>query len=271
MIWKPKGETRELLDFCLATIKSVPYKSNLRWLFYRALQSGLLKDKGIGSVHKFDYALSRARKEFYDEWTPDILEDSVRQGFWKGEFSAGYDIQLDSIEEQENYAQVWFEAYAMFQQFTHYTQSYRLSLVPFRGDCSIPLKWELAKKLEKISKTYDKPIKILYFGDYDLKGFQILEAALNDIKAWCKTPFNIERVGLTLEQVKEYGIPENPDHPGAYQWEALNDVQAGSLITNSLANLIKPISPHLEEQEKRLKDKINSAMVTILQEEGVIE
>ncbi|MGA2308904.1 MAG: hypothetical protein ABSG57_05065 [Candidatus Bathyarchaeia archaeon] len=271
MTWKPNAETKQLLDFCVATIKSVPYKPNLRWLFYRALQSGLLKDKGEASVHKFDYALSRARKEFYDEWKPDSLEDSVRQGFWKGEFFAGYDVRLDNIEEQENYVQVWFEAYAMFQQFTHYTQPYRVSLVPFRGDCSIPLKWELAKKLEEINGSYHKPTKILYFGDYDLKGFQILEAALKDIKAWCNVPFTVERVGLTLEQVKEYGIPENPEHPDAYQWEALNDKQAGTLIINSIASLVKPVLPGLEEQEKLIKSKINTAMVTILQQEGVIE
>lgn len=269
--WTPNTETKGLLNFCLATIQGVPYKPNSRWVFYRALQAGYLKDKSEASMHRFDYAVSRARKEFYDGWTPDILEDSVRQPFWKGEFFAGYDLQLENIENQETYVQVWFEAYAMHKQFLHYAAPYRVSLVPFRGDCSIPLKWELAKKLEAIAETYDKPIHIHYFGDCDKKGFLILEAALKDIRAWCKAPFTVERVGLTLEQVKQFGIPENPEHPNAFQWEALSDAQAKELILGSLTKHVKPLPTHLEEKEKVVSGRIRKAISDILTEEGLLE
>lgn len=270
LTWKPTAETERLLSFCLATIQSVPYKPNSRWLFYRALQAGLLKDKSSASMHKYDYAVSRARKEFYQGWNPNILEDSIRQPYWKGEFFAGYDLKLENIETQENYVQIWFEAYAMYKQFRHYSQPYRVSLVPFRGDCSIPLKWALAKKLEIITATYHKPIRVKYFGDYDRKGFLILDAALKDIRAWCKAPFIIERVGLTLEQVKQFGIPENPEHPDAYQWEALTDAQAKELILGSLTPLVKPLPPALEEKEKVVSERIRKAMSDILTEEGLL-
>jgi len=221
-------------------------------------------------MHKYDYAVSRARKTFYDGWTPDILEDSVRQGFWKGEFFAGYDLKLENSENQETYVQLWYEAYAMHKQFQHYSTPYRVSLVPFRGDCSIALKWELAKKLEHISSTYDKSIHILYFGDYDLKGFQILEAALKDIRAWCRAPFTVERVGLSLEQVKMFGIPENPEHPDAYQWEAMTDAQAKELILGSLTKYVKPLPSMLEEKEKVVSGRIHKALAEILTEEGLL-
>lgn len=61
-----------------------------------------------------------------------------------------YQLDLDTNEEQDCYVQIWFEAEAMHQQFEYHTRNYRVSLVPFRGDCSIPLKWEIAKKLEAI-------------------------------------------------------------------------------------------------------------------------
>lgn len=270
MNWQPNAETKRVLDFCLATIHSVPYKPNSRWVFYRALQAGYLKDKSEASMHKYDYAVSRARKEFYDGWTPDILEDSVRQAYWKGEFFAGYDLKLENIESQENYVQIWFEAYAMFKQFLHYSEPYRVSLVPFRGDYSIPMKWACAKKLERIAETYDKPIRVLYFGDLDVKGFQILDAAMKDIRAWCKAPFTMERVGLTLEQVKAFNIPENPEHPNAYQWEALSDAQARELIVGSLERYVKPLPSHLEEKEKAVSDRIRKAISDILTDEGVL-
>jgi len=89
-------------------------------------------------------------------------------------------VELDTIENQDYYVQCWFEAEAMRGQFEYFTKDYRVSLVPFRGDCSVSIKWELAKNLENIYVKYEKPIKILYFGDCDKKGYQILKAALKD-------------------------------------------------------------------------------------------
>ena len=79
-------------------------------------------------------------------------------------------------------------------------------------------------------ENYRKPIRIFYFGDRDAKGESIFEAALKDIRAWCPVAFQYERVGLTRQQAVDMGVPENPDKPGAYQWEALTDEQASSLI-----------------------------------------
>ena len=43
---------------------------------------------------------------------------------------------------------------------------------------------------------------------------------------WGATP--VDRYGVVIELPE--GVPENPDKPGEYQWEALTDVQAESLI-----------------------------------------
>jgi len=262
--WKPQHDSEVLLDFGIAKIRSVPYPVSNRWLFYRVLQAGLIPDKSY--IDKFDYVTSRARKEFYGEWRPDTLIDSVRRCYFEGEYEAYFHVQLDSITEQDRYIQIWFEAEAMHGQFEHYTATYRVSLIPFRGDLSIPMKWQIAKKLEEIAKKYDKPLQILYFGDYDKKGFQIIESAIRDIKAWCKTDFSIERIGLTLEQAKAFNLPENPDHPNAYQWEALDDAQAKQLILDSLNRYVKPTSTELTERENTLKAKIKTSMLQIIKE-----
>lgn len=262
--WQPRAGGKALLDYAMVKIKSVPYKVSSRWVFYRIVQGGFIPKS---KICKFDYLLSKARKGFYGEWQPDTLTDSIRQTNFKGEFHASFGLELDNIEFQDYYVQLWFEAEAMHGQFEYFTKNYRVSLVPFRGDCSIPIKWELAKKLEKAHKKYQKHIKILYFGDCDKKGYQILEAALRDIKAWCKTPFEIERVGLTLEQAREFGLPENPDKPNSYQWEALENEHAEKLILESLAKYQKPISATLKEQEKVIHGKIRTQMIDVLKAE----
>jgi hypothetical protein len=261
-MWSPRKDSVAMLDFAMGKIKSVPYKVNSRWVFYRLVQAGFIQKS---EIKRFDYLLSRARKEFYGDFTPETLTDSIRQANFRGEFFAGYDLKLDSIEEQEYYVQLWFEAGAMHGQFEHFTRNYRVSLIPFRGDCSIPIKWEIAKKLEGIYGKYHKPIRILYFGDCDKKGFQILEAALADIRAWCKIGFEIERIGLTLEQAREFGLPENPDKPNSFQWESVESEDAERLILSSLSKYLTPVSDRLEEREKVLSDKIRTAMTEILE------
>jgi len=263
--WKPNAETVKILNYAMAQIQSVPYKTSSRWTFYRCLQAGLFPDKS--HINKFDYATSRARKSFYGLWCPYTLIDSIRQSYFKGEYICNFNFELDTIEEQPFIMQCWYEARAMHRQFQHYTNSYRVTLVPFGGDISIAMKWDIAKKLEALYEEYHKSIIILYFGDYDRKGFQILDAALKDIKAWSKVPFTVDRVGLTLEQVKAFNIPENPDHPNAYQWEALDDSQAKQLILTGIEKYLKPVPDVVEQAEKVIRHKCVTAIKQILQEE----
>jgi len=262
--WKPRKDSAEILNFAMAKIKSVPYKVSNRWVFYRVVQAGFATK---AQIKIFDYLLSRARKSFYDEWKPDTLTDSIRHADFIGEFAAAFNIELDSIRDQPYYCQLWFEAEAMHEQFEHYTRDYRVSLIPFRGDCSIPIKWQLAKKLEGIYEKYAKPIQVLYFGDYDKKGLAILDAALKDIKVWCKVPFSVERIGLTLEQAKEFGLPANPDRPNSFQWEAVEDTDAKKLILDSLSKYQLPLSNGLQEREKTIKAKVRTAILEVLNSE----
>lgn len=262
--WEPRADGKALLDYAMDKIKSVPYKVSSRWVFYRIVQGGFIQKS---QTNKFDYLLSRARKGFYSEWKPDTLTDSIRQTNFKGELGISFGVQLDNIEFQDYYVQLWFEAEAMHGQFEYFTKNYRVSLVPFRGDCSIPIKWELAKKLESAYEKYQKPIKVLYFGDCDKKGYQILDAALKDIKAWCNVSFSIERVGLTLEQAREFGLPENPDKPDSYQWEALENEHAEKLVLENLAKYQEPISDMLENQEKVIHDRARAKIIEVLEEE----
>ena len=92
---------------------------------------------------------------------------------------------------------------------------------------------------------------------------------VNFTRAWSKVPFTLERVGLTLEQAKAFNIPENPDHPNAYQWEALTDEQAKTLIVNSLERFVKPVDATVLEQEKTIRSKLDDALGSILKDAGL--
>lgn len=259
--YHPRPKTVTLLNAAMLSIRSVSYKVCPRWVFYRVLQQGLVSKRDID---KFNQTLSRARKHFWNGWTPDLLIDSVRECFWRGEFQLYFHLELDSISEQDCFVVVMFEARAMYQQFEHYTEPYRVSLIPSGGDASLPLKWEVAKKAESILQKYGKPTHFMFFGDCDQKDLDIYKAAFKDIVKWCHVPVTVERIGLTLEQAKTFNLPENPQRPKQFQWESLSDEQAASLIVPALEKYVHRVSPWLQTREQDLRNRCVHAIQEIL-------
>ncbi len=180
---------------------------------------------------------------------------------------------------------VLFEAAAMSSQFDYYLDPLRVVTAPFQGDASIRHKWEIARFLDRQHKQYpDKRIVVLYFGDLDPKGLEIPRNALRDIWKWLgaediesELAYNVLlgermglgevwqdvddkfrwiRVGLTPDQVGRLNIPENPEKPGAYQWEALSDAQAGRLILQTVHGFWKEdVVKEVEAAERRAERK----------------
>ena len=58
-------------------IRSVEYQVSVRWVFYRLLQESLYSKKS--DYDKLVSFTSRARKSWYDGWTPETLADETRQ------------------------------------------------------------------------------------------------------------------------------------------------------------------------------------------------
>jgi hypothetical protein len=240
--YEPSPAVKEILEWALEKIKAVPYEVSLRWIFYRVLQEkGLSKD----SYKSFIKWTSRARKGFWNGWDPTTLIDDTRKihqhGYGFSSVKEWVEAQranspyLDKNSTQDSVIIVMFEAEAMYKQFEHYAAPYHVSLIPFKGDASINHKWKISKFIEAIHSQYNKPVHVLYYGDLDPKGLEIPENALRDMRVWCRCDFDYTRIGLTEEQVEEWNIPDNPERPGQYQWEALDDPAAGELITKTLA------------------------------------
>ena len=243
-------------------MQSVDYSITARWVFYRLLQDGTYSEKK-GYKHLLSL-LSKARKEFYDGWTPYSIADDTRApvlmersgyyglhlrgyGFkdeeeWLAAIKEELNCPLDRWASQPVYVEIWFEAAAMQGQFLYYANE-NIPLLAFHGDVSIPEKWRTAERLAQRYFALRKPIHIYYFGDLDTKGLTIPQSAWRDILIWTMALLNkaeeglayqaeiqFERVGINEEQVDELGIPDNPERPGTYQWEAIDDDQAYELI-----------------------------------------
>jgi hypothetical protein len=284
--YRPGPEAAEVLAHALREINSVPYEVPLRWTFYQVVQRyGFGKDR----YDYFKRIVSKARKEYYAGWRPDTLIDETR---WidqrgKGHFlPAGYyslvrnaKCELDVRARQPNSLLVLFEAAAMRRQFDHYLGPLRISSSPLQGDASIPHKWNIAKWIDERRQVWpEKPVVILYFGDYDPKGLEIPWNAISDIWEWVERHppvkgadkvsgrhsvgfesedaekwFRWVRVGINADQVGDLGIAENPEKPGTYQWEALPDERARKLILGAVG---KYWDSKIVEQVERSEGRI---------------
>jgi len=263
--YRPRKKTADLLDAAWNHVQSVAYQVSARWLFYRLLQDGWLSTKG--EYKRLIGLLSKARKSFYMGWRPNTLADETRAVSGVGEGYRNLDEWMQAIgeeqvfsyidrwEAQDAYVVVCFEAKAMASQFDFYLPAW-VPRVAFGGDVSIPAKWKIAKLFDWAHQRYDLPLRLVYFGDLDDKGLLIPESARRDIEGWLAVEsfmdFKYERAGLTPGDEDTYDIPETPERPGTYQWEALDDDTAGRLITHA-------VEPHLnidvggacEEEDKR--------------------
>ena len=257
----------------LDQVKALNYQPSLRWCFYRAMEAFALKKS---DNPKFKSAISKARKLEMDGWRPDTLADESREvinRIWHREAFGVKDY--DGFEMSANgevrqlfsdisapiwhseigfYAEVWFEAKAMIGQFRQYVPR-EMTLRPFGGDYSIPKKWEAAMKILEMADGGRRKVIILYFGDCDTKGRMIPESALKDIREWAKVDFTFHQVGLTESQVKNFALPDNPERPGQYQWEALSDAQAHELIEEGLSLL--PLDELKEIKEQAEDDRVH--------------
>ena len=268
--YRPSARTVSVLNQGLAYVQSVPYRVTLRWVEYRLLQNGTLKSKD--DFLRFKAASARARKDFWGGWAPDTLGDDTRKSIIRGQgfksvtawiqcvAEAGVSCELDFWVDQPFYVECWFEAAAMAGQFEHYTSN--MVLRPFRGDASIPYKKQIAVELDQAAERYSgREIIILYFGDADPKGYQIPESAVRDIRRWCSADFRFVRAGLNPDHPALYGIPENLERPGCWQWEALDDGTAAELITSSLSQFVDAgkMTAHQLEQEAAIA-RLRTAM-----------
>jgi len=296
MPYKPSRQTEIILARAWRWIQTVAYMVTARWVFYRLLQDGTYGGKE-GYRHLLPI-LSKARKEFYGPWRPWTLADDTRapllmqrQGFytvslrgwgfkneieWRSKLRKELNCPLDRWVDQPAYTEIWFEAAAMQGQFVYYANE-NIPLLAFHGDVSIPEKWRTAERLAERWLRLRKPVHIFYYGDLDPKGLIIPESAWEDIELWtyslikakdptadgkCLEDLIFTRVGINEGQEDEFNIPENPERPGTYQWEALTDDQAAKLIAKANEPLNLPAFREFEREEKEIAKRFKRLLAT---------
>jgi hypothetical protein len=116
---------------------------------------------------------------------------------------------------------------------------YGTDLFLAKGDLTQPMVWALAKA----AAADPRPLRVLYFADCDPAGYHMCIVLSRKLSALQLVHFpdlewQIYRVALTAEQVREYRLPESPLKPGekrAAKWKERKGVEQTEI--DSIATL----------------------------------
>ncbi len=187
-----------LQEYNPMTLRQVYYQLVARHIIenkqseYKRLSNTLVKARQQGVI-PWGWIEDRGRRpQVIDMWQdlPDFLEtvkNAYRKNVW---------------DNQDTYAEVWLEKDALSGIFSNITEEYGVTLVVGRGYNS----WSAYKEAAERFKKQQKPVTILYFGDFDPSGEDMVRALQESLDFFGTSP-EIEKVSLTYQDVIDYDLP----------------------------------------------------------------
>lgn len=215
-------------------------KLTVRQIYYRLVAAQLIKNnlysyqavgKALGfarlnDIIPFDHIEDRTRKihqrhTFYDitESTYAARNEATEES--PESFLNGYLGTMRDLPEkytiprwwnQPNKVMVLVEKQALSALFQAVTDKHAVDLVVCRGYPSLTLLNDIAEELLDPA-DYTENIELLYFGDFDPSGADIIRNVSERLEDDFGVNFNLEHIAITVAQIKQYNIPPAPAKP----------------------------------------------------------
>jgi hypothetical protein len=210
----------------------------VRQVFYRLVSKGVIantksshtyldrvltKARMEGAINEDDGDLNNGRLDpatFADESRPEAEEPDTRT---PAEFADQNIDELNHLDEfyfpsiwhgQKYHVEVWVEKQALEATFEGILQDRYVTVVANRGYNSMAALQQSVLRLLKMQQVpYNRKIVILYFGDHDPSGLDMDRDLENRLRQLGLRDFEFRRVGLTLQQIRDFDLPADPDIP----------------------------------------------------------
>ena len=189
----------------------------LRQIYYQLVGKGYIENK-VTEYGMLSKLLKWARIDGYVSWgdiedrvrafhdaagwnhKDDFIEQEVRN------FLEGY--KRDLLQTQDKYIEAWIEKDALSSIFTRICLPYCVSVVVCRGFSSVSFLRDFQNRLVK---HRDKKSVMLYFGDFDPSGVEMLTSMRTTIvKELGVSGVEFNRVALLKEDIYTHKLPHNP-------------------------------------------------------------
>lgn len=228
---------KEIVSKVNAILKQYEYPLTLRQVYYRLVAAGII-DNTKSNYTSLSKILVKARER--EEVDYRRIEDRVRSTIQDNYALPGptdlYNMMSNNIEYvankyrrdpwlvQDNYVEVWLEKDALSTVVSRIaTNQYCVPVAVNRGFGSFSFIKEGAKRLYQASheilevdgqnisrKGGDKSPHILYFGDFDPSGEDMVRDLQRRIMLYGAPGVKVHKIALTKEQIKEWSLPPAP-------------------------------------------------------------
>jgi DNA topoisomerase VI subunit A len=254
--------------------KEQGYVLTLRQLYYQLVSRGIIPNRQA-EYSKLSSLLVEGRMAGIIDW--DAIEDRLRQPFLPYFVTGIQDAiedtinyyRLDRQKDQDTYIELWVEKDALSGVLKPITSYYHINLMVNRGYSSCSAIYRAYKRFSR-EERLDKNIVILYLGDHDPSGLDMIRDIQNRLEEFSLSTmiFEIKHIGLTKEQIEKYNPPPNPakitdpraawyiSEHGETSWEvdALNPDVLTKLIRKNVEDLID-MDLFAKQLQQEIKDK----------------
>lgn len=252
-------------------------KLTLRQLYYQLVSANVIPNKER-SYQNLSRLVSDGRLAGLIDW--DAIEDRVRQPRAAPDWnnltelvdSALSSFRLPRWEGQENYVELWVEKDALAGVLWPIARDYHITLMVNRGYSSQSAMYESAERF--LNDSNDRALHLLYVGDMDPSGEDMVRD-VEDRLAMFGAEVNVQKVALTIDQVRTYKPPPNPAKMtdvrapayvakyGNNSWEVdalppnvLNRIVRDALDELVDQDLMEEVKEKEEEDKKRLRNAV---------------
>jgi hypothetical protein len=209
---------------------------------YTSLSSILVKARERGEV---DYKRieDRIRETNLDRYAlagPQNLYDMMTRTL---DYAANQ-YKRDPWLDQENYVEVWLEKDALSTVVSRVsTDLYQVPVAVNRGYGSFSFVRDGAERIGSI----DKSLHILYFGDFDPSGEDMVRDLQKRIVRYSQGErlVRVHKIALTKEQIRQYDIPESLAKPDDTRTKAFiakhgsKTAELDAIAPNDLQDMVK--------------------------------
>lgn len=188
----------------------------IRQLYYQLVGRDLIENNS-NTYNNVCKLLTKARMQGLLDW--DIIIDRTRVykpnfGFKHIEQFIGYQAEnmmevyrRDLMQNQPYYIEIWVEKDALFTIFQGIANEYTIPLVICKGYSSVTF---LNNYYER-AVTKDKPLLILYYGDFDPSGLDMLRNYRKKLTIDFGLDVYVDMGALKYEHIQQYNFPINPN------------------------------------------------------------
>lgn len=111
--------------------------------------------------------------------------------------------------DQPNYVELWLEKKALVGILEPVANEHHIHLVFNKGYGSITAIYQAAQRFAE-QLALGKRCYLLYFGDHDPSGEDMVRDIRDRLTLFGAPDVEVEKVALTMDQVKKYNLPPNP-------------------------------------------------------------